>query len=90
MKMIFSVLLILFALLQYEFWFSEGGIRTVWKIQHDIHKQQKINAALDHRNQLLINEIKSLRSGPTAIEAHARNDLGMVKKGEVYYRIVQK
>ncbi|OGT52064.1 MAG: hypothetical protein A3E84_00555 [Gammaproteobacteria bacterium RIFCSPHIGHO2_12_FULL_42_13] len=90
MKMILSILFVLFGLLQYEFWFSDGGMRTVWKMQHEINQQKKINAELDHRNQLLIAEIDELQNGTTAIESHARSDLGMVKKGEVFYRIVQK
>lgn len=90
MKMIFGVLLVLLLLLQYEFWFSDGGVKTVWKIQNDINKQQKVNAQLDKRNQVLIAEIKDLQSGNSAIEARARNNLGMIKKGEVFYQIVQK
>jgi cell division protein FtsB len=90
MKMIFAVLTVLLILLQYEFWFSDGGVKTVWKIQNDINKQQKVNAQLDKRNQVLIAEIKDLQSGNSAIEARARNNLGMIKKGEVFYQIVQK
>lgn len=90
MKTILGTLVILLLLLQYEFWFSDGGMKTVWKMQKDISVQSKTNAALDKRNQILIAEIKDLQSGNAAIEARARNDLGMVKKGEVYYQIVKK
>ncbi len=76
-------------LLQYEFWFSDGGIKTVWDLKKSIVKQEKINANLDQKNQILVAEIKDLRSGNEAIEAHARNDLGMVKNGETFYQIVK-
>ncbi len=90
MKMILSALIILLLLLQYEFWFSDGGVKTVWHIQKNISKQEKINAQLDKRNQVLIAEIKDLQNGNAAIEARARNDLGMVKKGEVFYEVVKR
>ncbi len=89
MKMILGALLVLLLLLQYEFWFSDGGMKTVWEMQKNIAKQEKTNAQLDKRNQVLIAEIKDLQSGNAAIEARARNDLGMVKKNEVFYEVVR-
>ena len=77
-------------LLQYEFWFSDGGMKTVWQMKRSIAVQAKMNDQLDKRNQVLIAEINDLQSGNAAIEARARNDLGMVKKGEVFYRVVKK
>lgn len=90
MKMILGALIVLLVLLQYEFWFSDGGIKTVWQMQKSIEKQDKINEQLDQRNQLLISEINDLQNGNSAIEAHARNDLGMIKKDEIFYQIVHK
>lgn len=90
MKLTLGALLVLLLLMQYEFWFSDGGMKTVWQLEKSIAKQQKINDALDKHNQVLIAEIKDLQSGNAAIEARARNDLGMVKKGEVFYQVVKK
>jgi cell division protein FtsB len=90
MRMILGALLVLLLLLQYELWFSDGGIKTVWEIQKSISAQAQKNDQLDKRNQTLIAEIKDLQSGNAAIEARARNDLGMVKKNEVFYEIIQK
>ncbi len=90
MKITLGALVVLLLLMQYEFWFSDGGMKTVWQLQKSITKQQKINDALDKHNQVLIAEIKDLQSGDSAIEARARNDLGMVKKGEVFYQVVKK
>lgn len=89
MKIILSALIVLLLLLQYEFWFSDGGMKTVWAMQENIAQQDKVNAQLDQRNQVLITEIKELQSGNAAIEARARNDLGMIKKNEVFYEIVR-
>lgn len=88
--MILSAFIVLLSLLQYEFWFSDGGMKTVWQMKHNIERQNKVNAELDKRNQILIAEVKDLQSGNAAIEARARDDLGMVKKGEVFYQVVKK
>jgi len=90
MKFILVALIVLLLLLQYEFWFSDGGMKTVWQLEKNIKKQTAINEALDKRNQILIAEIKDLRSGNEAIEARARNDLGMIKKDETFYQIIKK
>ncbi|PIZ04131.1 MAG: cell division protein FtsB [Gammaproteobacteria bacterium CG_4_10_14_0_8_um_filter_38_16] len=90
MRFIFGALLLLLVLLQYEFWFSDGGMKTVWQMKKNIAQQQKVNAKLDQQNQLLIAQVNDLQNGDAAIEARARNDLGMVKKGEVFYQVVNK
>lgn len=89
MKMLLVVFSVLFMLLQYEFWFSEGGFRTAWQLKKQIAQQEQINAQLAKRNAALLAEIKELKSGNGAVEAHARNDLGMVKKDEVFYQIIK-
>lgn len=75
--------------LQYELWFSDGGLQTVAAIQKRLLNQQKINADLQARNLNLVKKVKALRKGAGAIEARARQDLGMVKKGEVFYQVVK-
>ena len=90
MKLIFGALLVLLLLLQYEFWFSDGGMKTVSQLQKSIAVQAKKNDELDKRNQTLITEIQGLQNGNTSVEAHARKDLGMVKKGEVFYQLVKQ
>lgn len=89
MKYLLILLLLFMGLLQYELWFSEGGLQTVFSIKKNIAKQKKINAQLEERNLSLVKKIKALRTGNQAIEAHARTDLGMVKKGEVFYQVVK-
>ena len=74
-------------LLQYELWFTQGGVKTVHELRHDIDAQLKINGHIEEKNDVLIADIRSLRTGNQAIEEHARNDLGMVKRGEIFYQV---
>jgi len=47
------------------------------------------NEELKKRNALLLFQIKRLRNSKDATEARARNELGMVKKGETFYQVVK-
>lgn len=86
----FSVVLIgLFAFLQYQLWFATGGILSVRTLQQHIQNQKAENQRLVQRNKVLIADVRDLKSGNHAIEARAREDLGMIKQGEVFYQVVK-
>ena len=89
MKALLIILAIVIAALQYRLWFADDGIIHAFHLQSDIHDQQAKNEDITKHNASLIEEIKSLKKGGGAIENRARNDLGMVKKGEVFYQVVK-
>ena len=82
-------MVVLLLLLQYELWFANGGLISAHRIKHSLAKQQKVNAKLKKRNMVLSADIKDLKSGNKSIEERARNDLGMIKKGETFYQVVK-
>ncbi len=88
-KPIALLLLALFLLLQYELWFSEGGITSSLRMRQEIAEQEQKNAQLKVRNLALMADIKELKQGDQAVEERARTELGMVKKGETFYQIVK-
>ena len=88
MRIIAVVLGLLFLVLQYDLWIGEGSLRTVWRLQQDITEQKKENKKITHRNESLLAEVNDLKKGDTAIEERARNELGMIKKGETYIQVV--
>ena len=90
MKPLVLVLAALFIILQSKLWFEHGGISEVWHLKEAIAKQTTENEQLAQQNAVLVAEVQDLKSGTTAIEEHARNDLGMTKPGEKFYQIVQK
>ncbi len=89
-KPLIVILTMLFVGLQYKLWFEQGGISEVWRLKHEISIHLADNAQLMQRNTALMAEIEDLKSGQIAIEEHARNDLGMVKPGEVFYQVISK
>lgn len=82
------VLLILLGLLQYRLWFGKHSIPDYQALSVEVQQLQARNERLAQRNNLLKTELKDLRLGLDAIEERARNELGMIKQGETFYRIL--
>ncbi|HEV2111257.1 MAG TPA: cell division protein FtsB [Gammaproteobacteria bacterium] len=83
------VLLLLLALLQYQLWFGVGSVPSAMRLRSQAEDQAAENAGLAKRNAALQAEVADLKQGQAAIEERARTELGMVKKGESFYQIVQ-
>ena len=58
------------------------------ELKHEVHLQSLQNANLAQRNALLEADIDDLKIGLEAIEERARNELGLIKKDETFYRIL--
>ncbi|MFS1704017.1 cell division protein FtsB [Aestuariibacter sp. GS-14] len=87
-KWILLVLLGLLGLLQYRLWFGKNSIPDYVTKQQEAEKQALQNANLVQRNALLKADISDLTIGLEAIEERARNELGLIKRGETFYRIL--
>ena len=85
---ILALLVLLFAL-QSKLWMGEGGWREAKQLQHTVNEQRAENARLQQRNDALSAEVEDLKSGETAVEERARSELGMIKPGETFYRVVE-
>lgn len=88
MKWLTLLMLTLIALLQYRLWFGKNSIPDYLDMQREVAAQQAQNAKLTQRNKLLKADIDDLSTGLEAIEERARNELGLIKEGETFYRIL--
>jgi cell division protein FtsB len=88
-KIIIVILLVLLVMLQYQVWRGEGGIPEVVKLENETVTAQQNVARLQERNKALEAEVLDLKTGLEAIEERARNDLGMIRKDEVYYQVIE-
>tara|TARA_A200000113_G_scaffold223880_1_gene240496 strand:+ start:2098 stop:2412 length:315 start_codon:yes stop_codon:yes gene_type:complete len=82
------ILIVLLGLLQYRLWFGKNSIPDYYNRKQEVHTQALQNANLAQRNALLKADINDLKIGLEAIEERARNELGLIKKGETFYRIL--
>ena len=87
MRSIVLILVALFFLLQYQLWFVAGGILSAYRLHKNLNYQVIENKKLAERNAVLMANIFDLKHSNQVIEERARDDLGMIKKGEVFYQI---
>ncbi|KGY08307.1 cell division protein FtsB [Vibrio sp. MarTm2] len=88
MRIFALTLLIILGWLQFELWFGKNGISDFQLVNADIEVQHQVNGNLQTRNNEMFAEIDDLRQGLDAIEERARHELGMIKEGETFYRII--
>jgi cell division protein FtsB len=61
------------------------GLRRIRKLEQDVRQRQEKSAALEAENVQLRREIRALEGDPKALERAAREELGLVKDGEVVF-----
>ena len=88
MRILTGILLGLLLLVQYPLWLGKGSWVQVWNTQQQLAQQEQVNAKLTARNAAMYAEVRDLKQGLSAIEERARNELGMVRKNEVFFQIL--
>ena len=83
-----AVLSFMLAGLQYRFWIGDGGVHETGKQRATVTAREAENAKLQLRNAALRAEVEDLMAGGAAIETHARKSLGMVKRDETFFLVV--
>jgi len=89
MRGLVVALTVLLLLVQYSLWFGRGGMRDVASLKEQIAAQEAENARLDARNNALLAEVMDLKQGMDAIEEVARSEMGMIRKGEVFFQVLE-
>jgi cell division protein FtsB len=88
MRAFTALLLIIFSLLQYRLWFGKNSVPDYLALQEDVTRQVLANTKLQQRNKLLYADTDDLKLGTEAIEERARNELGMIKENETFFRVI--
>ena len=88
MRLVIVALAALVVVLQYSLWFGNGGLLATWTLNREIAAQREENARLGGRNQTLAADMIDLKQGLAAVEERARAELGMIKKGETFYQVI--
>ncbi|HIP76679.1 MAG TPA: cell division protein FtsB [Psychromonas hadalis] len=90
MRVFIVFLVTLLGLQQYHLWFGKNGLQDHEVLVNAVALSVKNNALLIKRNQKMYAEIKELKRGDDAVEERARNELGLIKEGETFFRITAK
>lgn len=76
--------------LHYRLWYGgDGSYQQTQKYQQQLDSLQQKLAIKQQRNKALEAEVMDLRKGKEAIEAIARHDLGLIKKDETFFQIIE-
>lgn len=89
MKKLYLALAILIVILQARLLSSDGGLSELFSLQdqlktleNSLEEQRLLNAKLSE-------QVKTLQENPLSIETLARQSLGMVKKDEVFIKVIE-
>lgn len=87
-RVITFLLFLLLAALQYRLWFGKHSVPDYLHMRTELEEQLLHNQNLQQRNSLLMADIQDLKIGLESIEERARHELGLIKPGETFYRIL--
>ena len=89
MRLLAIALAALLLLIQYPLWLGKGGVLRVWEMERQIEVQREVNSKLQVRNAALDAEVRDLKQGLEAVEERARSELGMIRKDEVFFQVLE-
>ena len=85
--LIFCLLGIVLAL-QYALWFGKSNVVDLIHLGRSVLQLEKENLSLRERNNRLHAEVNEIKNRVEAIEARAREHLGLIMPGETYFQVV--
>ncbi len=74
--------------LQYRLWLGAGSYSEINKLELKIAQYQQVFTHDKKRNMSLRKDIESLKKGNAALEELAREQLGLIKPDEYFFRVI--
>lgn len=88
MRFLVIALVVVLLALQYRLWVGDGSLAEVWSLRGQVEVQRAENEILVQRNRRLEAEVVDLKEGSEVIEDRARRELGLIRRDETFYQIV--
>ena len=82
------ILIGLIVLLQYRLWLSDDGVSELDRLETRLLRLKDEVARREERNASLEADVRDLKEGNAAVEERARQELGMIRDGEVFVQII--
>ena len=89
MRWLLAVLVLLLAFSQYRLWFADGSLAEKHRLEQQAAEQALVNEQLLTRNDALEREVRVLKEDKASVEQRAREELGLVREGEVFFKVEQ-
>ncbi|MPX73616.1 FtsB family cell division protein [Moraxella catarrhalis] len=89
LRLIISIIIatVVLVLMQIQYWYGDYGYANLIAVKNQLHEQNRLNQEQINKNNILLADVKDLKSGLSAIEEHARLDLGLIKPGETFIQL---
>ena len=88
-RIFIGILVLAIAGLQVRLWTGPGSFAHVNGLRSEVEQQGADNEAKSQRNAILKAEILDLKEGLDAVEDIARSELGLIRKGETFFLLVE-
>ncbi len=79
----------LIVIFSYKLLFGQDGLIKIARLGEVVSRQEQEVDSLTKRNQAAMIRLEHLKSSPLVLEEQARYELGLVREGEKYYRVVE-
>lgn len=89
MRRLSQLFLLLVLLLQYQLWLGEQNRFDSRRMERELATMELELQQLQKRNSRLRAEVRDLKQGVAAYEELARSDLGYIREGEIFFRVVE-
>jgi cell division protein FtsB len=89
-RLLFWILSLLVLGLFIRLWVGQGSYQDLWNLQEQIDSHNLANDQQAEINRKLQVDVAALKKDDTAVESHARSELGMTKEGETFYQVILK
>jgi cell division protein FtsB len=90
MQILMAALIAALVMAQYLLWIDREGVQQIYASRLSVQVQTEQNTALNERNRALEADIKDLKTGLVAIEERARSEIGMIRRDETFYRLLDQ
>ena len=89
MRGVNGLLLLALLGLQYALWFGDKNAFDLYRLSNTIDELEARNDAAVERNISLRAEVVDLKRKGETIETLIRSELGLIKKNETFYQIIE-
>lgn len=88
MKLLTLIILLAIGFLVYDGIYGRNGYEQFHVASAKVQEAREKTEHLSMRNQAVADEIEDLQQDNLTVEELARDELGMVKPGETFYRVI--
>tara|TARA_A100001037_G_scaffold202148_1_gene180696 strand:- start:224 stop:496 length:273 start_codon:yes stop_codon:yes gene_type:complete len=85
-----TALILLLVVLQYRLWVGDGSLAEVAALKVRVEAQRAENEKLAQRNRRLEADVIDVKQGGEVIEDRARRELGLIRRDETFFQIVEQ